>query len=83
MISPAQIRAARALLGLTQSEVATIADVGLATIQRIESSNAEMSGSARTLLKLKAGFEELGIVFTARDDEYEYGVKLRKSESNN
>ena len=78
MISPAQIRAARALLGLSQGELASVAGVGIATIHRIEKSDAAISGSAQTLLKLHAALEDLGIIFIPKDDNYGPGVRLRE-----
>ena len=47
MIIAAQIRAARALLGFSQTELADLADIGVATVKRIELTS-EISGSART-----------------------------------
>ncbi|MGI9520762.1 MAG: helix-turn-helix domain-containing protein [Hyphomicrobiaceae bacterium] len=82
MISPAQIRAARALLGLRQSELALAAGVALATVQRIEKSDAEISGSAKTLLKLHAALEQLGIIFIPKDEDRGVGVRLRKPSGN-
>ena len=65
MISPAQIRAARALLGLSQAELATIADVSSSTtIHRIEKSDAKNQRFRKqSLLKLHAALEEHGIIF--------------------
>ena len=78
MISPAQIRAARGLLDLSQAELATISGVGLTTVRRIENSNAELSGSATTLLKLHAALVERGVVFIPESDSSGPGVKLRE-----
>ena len=81
MISPAQLRAARALLGLTQAELALVAGVALATVQRIESSTAELSGSAKTLSKLHSALVEQGVVFIPEDDNRGPGVRLREPRS--
>ena len=78
MITPGQLRAARALLDFTQSELAMMAGVALATIQRIENSNEEISGSARTLLKLHAALVDQGVEFLAGDDSRGPGVRLRE-----
>ena len=49
----AQIRAARALLGWSQSQLASAAGVGLATLQRIEQSEGVMKGNFATVLEYK------------------------------
>ncbi|MGA8434576.1 MAG: helix-turn-helix transcriptional regulator, partial [Methyloceanibacter sp.] len=36
MITPAQVKAARALLGLSQSQLAEMTGLGIATIKRLE-----------------------------------------------
>lgn len=77
MIWPAQVRAARALLGISQAQLARHAGVGLATVQRVEQADEEIRGTARSLLKLQTTLEELGVVFIAKDDEAGYGVRLR------
>lgn len=79
MIWPAQVRAARALLGLSQAQLAERAGVGLATVRRVEQSDDEMRGTVRSIRKLQATLEELGVVFIPRDDEYDYGVRLRST----
>ncbi len=48
----AQIRAARALLGLRQEELATAAGIGLATLQRIEQRDGLIQGNFSTVLKI-------------------------------
>ncbi len=78
VIWPAQLRAARALLGLSQAELAKRAGLGHATVRRIEQSEGEIRGTARTVQKLQVTLEELGIIFIAKDDEHGYGVRLRK-----
>lgn len=66
MISAAQLRAARALLGIDQRTLAALALVSLPTIQRMESSQEEhVRGAVSTLTKIvnaldKAGVELIG-----------------------
>jgi transcriptional regulator with XRE-family HTH domain len=50
-----QIRAARALLGWSQSTLARKAGVGLATLQRIEQSEGVVKGNFATVLKIQKG----------------------------
>jgi len=72
----AQIRAGRALLGWSQSQLASAAGVGLATLQRIEQSEGVVKGKFATVLKVQTALEQAGIHFT--DDEAgEIGVRLQ------
>ena len=74
-----QIRAARALLGWSQSKLARAAGVGLATLQRIEQNEGVVKGNFSTILKIQNVLEQAaGIQFT--DDEAgEIGVRLQTS----
>ena len=74
---PAEIRAARALLGWSQSELAHRAGVGLATLQRIEQNEGILKGNFSTILKIERALEEAGIHFI-EDDKGEIGVTLKK-----
>jgi len=65
MITSSQLRAARALLGLDQRQLAGIADLSLPTIQRMEGSDDMIRGNVDSLTKLvtalnKAGIELIG-----------------------
>jgi predicted transcriptional regulator len=55
MISPAQLRAARALLGIDQRTLAEMAGVSLPTIQRMEASTGNVRGVIDTLTKVVRG----------------------------
>lgn len=70
----AQIRAARALLGLRQDELAKSAGIGLATLQRIEQSDGLIQGNFSTVLKIQTALERAGIEFT--DHGGAIGVRL-------
>ena len=63
MISGAQIRAARALLGMSATELSEEAGVSWATIQRFESQDVVPKSKAGTLERLKHTLESNGIVF--------------------
>jgi transcriptional regulator with XRE-family HTH domain len=79
MLSPAQIRAARALLGWRQEDLAKASGVGTATIQRIEKSNElTMSGYVSTLVRIQTAFEAAGIQFIDDDEIGGYGLRLQK-----
>jgi len=73
-----QIRAARALLGWSQSKLAHAAGIGLATLQRIEQNEGVVKGNFSTILKIQKVLEQAGIQFT--DDEAgEIAVRLQTS----
>ncbi|HEX5863687.1 MAG TPA: helix-turn-helix domain-containing protein [Casimicrobiaceae bacterium] len=71
-----QIRAARALLGWSQVKLAGAADVGLATLQRIEQNEGVLRGNFSTILKIQKTLEQAGIQFT-EDETGEIGVRLK------
>ena len=52
MITAAQMRAARALLGIDQRELAELADISVPTIQRMEASDGNVRGVIDTLTKV-------------------------------
>jgi transcriptional regulator with XRE-family HTH domain len=71
-----QIRAARALLGWSQTKLARAAGVGLATLQRIEQNEGVVKGNFSTILKIQNVLEQAGIQFTD-DEAREIGVRLQ------
>lgn len=72
-ISPAQFRAARALLDWSRSKLGEKAGYSLPTVQRIEKGGANVSDEVRE--KLKAALEKAGVEFTNGDAP---GVRLKK-----
>jgi predicted transcriptional regulator len=52
MLTAAQLRAARALLGIDQRELSRLSDVSLATIQRTEASEGTVRGVVDSLMKV-------------------------------
>jgi transcriptional regulator with XRE-family HTH domain len=61
MLTPAQLRAARALLGIDQRTLAGLAGVSLPTIQRMETSDGYVRGVVDTLTKVVAALERHGV----------------------
>jgi transcriptional regulator with XRE-family HTH domain len=61
MITSAQLRAARALLGLEQRELARLAGLSIPTIQRMEKSEAMIRGNVDSLMKLISALDLAGI----------------------
>nr|WP_295382953.1 helix-turn-helix transcriptional regulator [Pseudoxanthomonas sp.] len=61
MITSAQMRAARALLGVDQRTLAELAGVSLPTIQRMEASEGTVRGVVDTLMKVIAALDGAGV----------------------
>lgn len=61
MITAAQMRAARALLGIDQRQLAELSGVSLPTIQRMEASDGNVRGVIDTLTKIVAAFDAAGV----------------------
>lgn len=61
MITAAQMRAGRALLGIDQKRLAELSGVSLPTIQRMEASDGVVRGVVDTLMKVIRAFDEAGI----------------------
>jgi transcriptional regulator with XRE-family HTH domain len=61
MITAAQMRAARALLGIDQRELAERSRLSLPTIQRMESSDGVIRGNVDSLMKLVDALAANGI----------------------
>lgn len=61
MITPSQIRAARALLGWKQTDLAAAAEVSEISIKNIERGTTDPRGS--TLGKIQAAFTAAGVQF--------------------
>ena len=77
MILPKQIKAARALLGLNQDELARAAGIGSATLKRVEATD-EVRGAAGTLWKIEQALEKAGIEFISAEGGKGQGVRLRR-----
>jgi transcriptional regulator with XRE-family HTH domain len=61
MITSAQMRAARALLGVDQRELARRSGLSLPTIQRMEASDGVIRGNVDSLMKLVGALTANGI----------------------
>jgi transcriptional regulator with XRE-family HTH domain len=67
MISAAQMRAARALLGIDQRSLAERSGLSVPTIQRMEASEDVVRGNVDSLMKLIAALNEAGIELIGPD----------------
>lgn len=77
MPSGAQVRAARAILGISAKDLAKLANIGWATVQRLESQDLECTSRGRTALLIRAALEAKGIEFIG-DPEKNPGVILHR-----
>jgi transcriptional regulator with XRE-family HTH domain len=61
MITAAQLRASRALLGIDQRKLAELSGLSLPTIQRMEASEEVIRGNVDSLMKLVTALDAAGI----------------------
>jgi transcriptional regulator with XRE-family HTH domain len=74
VFTAAQLRAGRALLGLSQAELAARVGISVPTIKRAEADSG-IRVSTATTAAIRAALEAAGVEFT---NGYEPGVKLRR-----
>ena len=67
MITAAQLRAARALLGIDQQTLAGLAGVSLPTVQRMEASQGNVRGVVDTLTKVVEALNRAGVELIANN----------------
>ena len=80
MINPAQMRAARALLGIDQRRLAELAGVSLPTIQRMEASEGNVRGVIDTLTKVVEALDRAGVELIGNEQASQgrgRGVRLK------
>ena len=85
MITAAQLRAARALLGLDQRKLAELSGLSVPTIQRMEASGGMIRSNVNSLMKLIAGLETAGIELIgegATSQDGGRGVRLKPQSMN-
>jgi transcriptional regulator with XRE-family HTH domain len=81
MISAAQLKAARALLGMDQKALAEASGLSLPTIQRMEASDGTIRGNVDSLMKLVNALASAGIELISEDAVSSgggRGVRLKK-----
>ena len=77
-VSIPQIKAARALLGWTQDDLAARSGVSQPTIKRLEAEGGELGGRAETGTKIRRALEKAGIEFTNSNSP---GVRLKNKKA--
>jgi len=84
MITSQQMRAARALLGIDQRQLAKLAGLSMPTIQRMEASDGQVRGVVDTLVKVVQALESNGIELigeNAPSNGSGRGVRLQEAAS--
>ena len=77
MILSEQIKAARVLLGWDQADLAAHAQVGIATVKRLEARPGIIGSTMGTAMRLKSALEAAGIEFIGTPGDGP-GVRLWK-----
>jgi predicted transcriptional regulator len=78
LVTSAQLRAGRALLGLSQAELAGRTCLPIPTIQRAEAEGGpDVSVSA--VATIRVALEDQGVIFLEADGRDGFGVRLRHS----
>ncbi len=77
-VSIRQVKAARALLGWSQEELATRSGVSIPTIKRLEAADGELGGRQDTAGSIVDAIQQAGVMFIAENGEGP-GVRLRKA----
>ena len=77
MFSSDQIRGARAILRLSQADLAKAASVSLETIKRLEAMHGELKVRLDTLTRIKDALERAGVEFIPENGGG-VGVRLKK-----
>jgi transcriptional regulator with XRE-family HTH domain len=76
-MTASQIRAARALLGLSQSDVAKLATVSIPTVKRAEGAG-KLKASPDAVAAIRTALESAGVEFIAENGGGA-GVRLRRA----
>jgi len=76
-VSIRQIKAARALLGWTQEQLAAAANVSVPTIKRLEAQDGPLRGRSNTGDKIETAIENAGVEFIDENGGGA-GVRLKK-----
>lgn len=74
-MTPAQCRAARAILGMKQPTLAALAEVGLSTIVDLEKERRQVA--LPSIEAIRSALEAAGVIFVSENGEGA-GVRLRK-----
>jgi predicted transcriptional regulator len=76
LITSEQIRAGRALLRITITDLAKLANIGEATIKRVEAGSGLPSANVKTIDSIIKAFQNAGVEFIGTPDDRP-GVRLK------
>ena len=76
MLTPDQIRAARALPHWPARRLAEKSGVHLTTVPRLECGNGPTGGTVKTLVRVQSALEDASVEFTSQNGGL--GVRLKK-----
>lgn len=74
------MKAARALLGMDQRQLAELAGLSLPTVQRMESSAATVRCNVESMMRVIDAFQQNGVELLAEEDGKGRGVRLLSAE---
>ena len=80
MIISEQLRAARGLVGWSQSALAKASGLALSTIKRMEGDRGPLRSSAENVLKVQQALVNAGVAFIDESNELGPGVRLTRQE---
>ena len=78
-VSIRQVKAARALLGWSQNDLARASEVSEPSIKRLEASGGDLGGRQATAEAIRAALEAAGVEFI-QEDGGGPGVRLRSAD---
>lgn len=68
MLSSEQVRAARAILRMEQSQLAELSGVSLPSIKRLETQPGQLAAQERTATAIRTALENAGVTFLDEGD---------------
>ena len=77
MIVVSQLRAARGILGWSQSDLSEASGVAISTVKRMEAGSGLLRGIAQNVWKVQSSLEEAGVMFIDENGGGA-GVRLRE-----
>lgn len=76
LLSGAQLRAARSLIGISSEELARVSGLGVATIRRAEAQDGPVGMTSRNTDRLLATLTEFGVLLVNEPDHW--GVLIER-----
>jgi transcriptional regulator with XRE-family HTH domain len=76
-ITGRQIAAARALCGISQADLASLASISIPTLKRMEASPGAATGMANNVAAVRSALEAAGVAFMVSGESLEGGPGVR------